>query len=86
MRNADCIVLILLFIAAGCATRPQTSFYLIPDPEGKVGEVTVTNAAGSATLTKANETVATLSADKPFSASRAATEEEIQAKFGDASR
>ena len=74
----------LLLVMLGDAAYPQASFYLVPDPEGKVGEVTVTNTAGSATLTKANETVAAPSGDKPFSASRVATTEEIQTKFGDA--
>jgi len=82
MKNPGIAVLILLFVAGGCATAPQTSFYLVPDPEGHVGEVTVTNKAGSATLNKANETVAAPREDKAFTASREASSEEIQTKFG----
>lgn len=84
MKHASLLLAAIVALAAGCATKPQTSFYLVPDPEGHVGEVTVTNQAGSATLSKASETVATPRADKPFSASRQASAEEIQTKFGDA--
>lgn len=85
MKYANLIVaLILLCVGAGCATKRQTSFYLVPDPEGHVGQVTVTNQAASVTLNKANETVATPRADKAFSESRVATNDEIQAKFADA--
>lgn len=72
----------LIFI--GCATTPKTQFYLVPDPEGKVGEVDVTNQTGTVTLTKANETVATPRNDQPFSETREAAPEEIQAKFAEA--
>ncbi len=85
MKKTRFVVLMLILAAvAGCATAPQTGFYLIKDPEGKVGEVTVTNAAGTATLSKENETVATAGTDKPFTPPREATGEEIQTKFGDA--
>ena len=83
MRNVSYIISIALLALAGCAT-PGTSFYLVPDPEGHVGEVSVTNETGTATLTKVNETVAAADQDKPFSESREATSEEIQTKFGDA--
>ena len=68
----------------GCVTQPRATFYLVPDPTGHVGEVTVTNKAGSVTLTERNETVAALRDDKAFSASRQATAGEIETKFGDA--
>lgn len=85
MKNSNYIFAALLFaIAAGCATKPQASFYLVPDPEGHVGEVTVSNQAASVTLNKANETVAAPREDKAFSESRVATSEEIQGKFADA--
>lgn len=84
MRNASLVVLVLLLVTVGCATTPKASFYLVPDPEGKVGEVTVKNQAATVTLSKANETVAAPREDKPFTASREATSEEIQTKFGDA--
>ncbi len=84
MKYASLSVLVLIGLVTGCATTPQTTFYLVPDPDGHVGEVTVKNEAASVTLNKANETVAAESADTAFSASRVATADEIQAKFGEA--
>ncbi|HQE81491.1 MAG TPA: OmpA family protein [Candidatus Hydrogenedentes bacterium] len=84
MKCANVMVLILLCVAAGCAKTPRANFYLVPDPEGRVGEVTVTNQAASVTLNKANETVAAMRVDQAFKESRMATSEEIETKFGDA--
>ena len=84
MKYATVVLMVLLAVAAGCATTPKTSFYLVPDPEGHVGEVTVTNQAASVTLNQANQTVAAERQDKAFSETRLAANEEIQAKFSDA--
>lgn len=84
MRYTYPVILTLMVLAAGCATTPEASFYLVPDPEGKVGEVTVTNQAGSVVLSKANESVDAPSEDEAFTAPREAGAEEIQTKFGDA--
>lgn len=84
MKYTFCVMLTLAVLTAGCATKPKASFYLVPDPEGKVGEVTVTNKAGSVTLNKANETVGAPSEDKAFLPSRQADSGEIQTKFGEA--
>lgn len=82
MKRLYGFAVILAVLSIGCATKTQTSFYLVPDPEGHVGEVVLTNKAGSTTLAKANETVSAPREDKPFTASREATSEEIQTKFG----
>lgn len=70
-------------LLAGCTTGKGSSFYLVPDPEGKVGEVTVKNQAGSATLAAERQKVRVASANKAPKAPRPATDEEIQAKFGE---
>ena len=84
MKYASLFAFVALLLTVGCATKPQTSFYLLPDSQVHVGEVEVTNPTDSATLTQANETVAASSEDKPFSESREASSEEIATKFGDA--
>jgi len=84
MKYAYPVLLAVMTLAAGCATTPEASFYLVPDPDGKVGEVTVTNEAGSVVLNKANESVDAPSREESFTAPREATAGEIQAKFGDA--
>lgn len=59
-------ILPLFFIAAllfGCADpkippmEEQDLFVLLPDQDGKVGEITISNTAGATTLSKANESV-----------------------------
>lgn len=85
MRHADIALLLLLLCAvAGCARTPRASFYLVPDPEGHVGEVTIANQADSVTLYRANQTVAAKREDKAFSKTRVARTADIQAKFGSA--
>lgn len=83
MKHTLLLAIPLLVLAAGCATTPEASFYLVPDPDGKVGEVTVTNDAGTVVLSQANETVDAPSQDKALTAPREAGSEEIQAKFGE---
>lgn len=84
MKTTPLAALCLLLAMAGCATTPKTSFYLVPDPEGHVGEVTVANQSGDVTLNKANETVSAESGTAAFTESRVANPEEIQTKFAGA--
>ena len=76
MKLTSLFALGLVLFLAGCAST-GTTFYLVPDPDGQVGEVDVTNTTGTTTLTKANENVNVQSADKPISESREASNEEI---------
>lgn len=85
MRNCGIVVLVVsAVLLTGCATGKGSSFYLVPDPEGKTGEVTVKNAAGSATLSTEKQKVRVASATKAPGAPRPATDEEIQEKFSGA--
>lgn len=84
MKPLCFVCLAFVFLAAGCATTPEARFYLVPDPEGHVGEVTVTNQADTVVLNKANEAVDAPSATEAFEPSREAGAEEIQVTFGDA--
>jgi len=68
----------------GCTTTPQARFYLVPDPDGNVGEMEVTNEADTIVLKKANEAVDAPNANAAFSPVRRAAAGEIQDKFGDA--
>jgi outer membrane protein OmpA-like peptidoglycan-associated protein len=49
-------VLLVLLILSGCATVKET-IVLVPDADGKVGQVTVTTEGGSKTLTEPNTMV-----------------------------
>ncbi len=84
MKHACLSSFVFCVLLAGCATTPQARFYLVPDPEGKVGEVTLSNEADSIVLNQANEAVDAPSGTEAFSASRQADSAEIETKFGEA--
>jgi uncharacterized lipoprotein YajG len=46
---------VCLILLAGCAAPKQSMFVLIPDLEGEVGRITVTNQAGSQVLDQARQ-------------------------------
>src|SRR5512135_2305634 len=55
--NPFCLfVLLVLLILSGCATVKEM-VVLVPDADGKVGQVTVTTGGGSKTLTDPNTMV-----------------------------
>ena len=55
----------LIFILAGCATE-RNLFILLPDDDGSVGEIVVSNSAGSRVISKAEQGVSVESVtDKP---------------------
>lgn len=80
MRYVLLVAVTILF--AGCATK-GSSFYLVHDPEGKIGEVTVKNPQGAVKLSAANEKVQVSRADEAPGAPCQATTEEIRQKFKD---
>lgn len=84
MKRGYLGLMIAALLVSGCVTKPKASFYLVPDPEGHVGEATVTNQAGSVTLNRANAAVAVRAHDKAPPPAREADPQEIQAKFGEA--
>lgn len=53
---------VCLLLLAACAPR-QSMFVLIPDPEGAVGQITVTNRAGTQVLDRPRQASAVRSAD-----------------------
>jgi outer membrane protein OmpA-like peptidoglycan-associated protein len=58
----------------------QDMFVLIPDPEGNVGEITISNDAGTVTLTRANE-YALVSDNHMPEKTRILPEEDVQEEF-----
>jgi outer membrane protein OmpA-like peptidoglycan-associated protein len=66
------------------ATPKQSVFVLIPDPEGKVGQITVTNRAGTQVLDHPRQVSAVRSADDAPSPPLTIEETEIRRIFGEA--
>ena len=69
----------LLFLG-GCAKK--TTFVLLPDPDGKVGEITVTTGKGTRTVSRAEYATRVSSAQEPPSPPEKMDRETIQEKFG----
>ena len=64
------------------APMPRNIFVLMPDPDGHVGRVTITNAGGSSTLNQANQGVEVAESKVAPSKPGAMTPEQIQLDFG----
>jgi len=74
-----------LLALAACAA-PRETVVLLPDPDGKVGVVTVSNAAGSVRLESARESVVVRDAKHPPGKPAVMEEREVEKLFGPALR
>jgi len=79
------LLLLALFLLPGCA-KPRNVVQLLPDPDGHVGQVVVTNQAGSAQLVQAGAAVRVADAKSAPTAPEALSTEESEALFGMARR
>ncbi len=82
MRRMGWLLVLALVGLAGCA--PGNVVVLLPDPEGKVGQVTVTNQAGSQVLDTAGQAVFFADANTAPQAPVTMAPDEIQRRFGPA--
>jgi len=80
MLRTRLVALLLSAALTGCAAT-KTRFYLVPDPTGHVGEVTVSNAAGSVTLNEARESAEVARRSKAPSTPQRAADGEIERTF-----
>ncbi len=74
----SCLVLLLLLSA--CASQ-KSMIVLLPDQDGKVGSIEVTNEQGSQVADQAGECVTMAGSGKP-QAAPAMNDEQIRAAFG----
>ncbi|MDP2847384.1 MAG: OmpA family protein [Humidesulfovibrio sp.] len=79
------LLLSALTILPGCG-KPRNVVQLLPDPDGHVGQVTVTTQGGSAQLTQAGYAVRVANAKSMPTQPEALTEAESEALFGAARR
>lgn len=70
---------LIVNILIGCS---GTTVVLVPDAEGKVGQVDLITQAGSTHLSKANESAVASKADKPPSVAEELSETKIKDMFG----
>jgi len=76
-RWAVCLILL-----AGCAAPKQSLFVLVPDMEGEVGRITVTNRQGTQVLEHPRQASMVRSADDAPSPPLTLEETEISRIFG----
>ncbi len=72
--------LISMLFVVGCAKK--TTFVLLPDPDGRVGEIAVTTDKGTRIVSKADHATQVSSAQKLPSQPEKMDQEAIQEKFG----
>jgi len=80
IRTLSCLVLVSVLVGCGAGSM----VVLIPDPEGKVGQLSVTNEGGQQMLSEKNQSVKVI--DGKTAPGKAATlsDREIQAVFSEA--
>jgi outer membrane protein OmpA-like peptidoglycan-associated protein len=87
VRGGVCLMLLASCAAPGPPPSPapkQSVFLLIPDPEGKVGQITVTNRTGTQVVDQHHHASTVRSADHAPSPPSTLEETEIQRIFGHA--
>lgn len=72
--------LLVCFLLLGCA--PKTTVILLPDPDGKTGEVVVSSEGGEVTLQEAGAKTIIKDANTSPAAPRVISEEEITREYG----
>ncbi len=77
------VVLLLCTVGVGCATTGNV-FVLVPDADGQLGSASVSNSAGSATLTHAGDSTSVKSSSSAPGAPQAMNDASIQKIFAPA--
>ena len=76
------LILIACTLTAGCA--PKSTFVLLPDPNGQVGTIIVTNSQGAQTLNQARQSVVIKSKTDVPGEIKTMDERQINSLFGKA--
>jgi outer membrane protein OmpA-like peptidoglycan-associated protein len=76
--------LALLLLALAACAKPRTVLVLMPNPDGSVGAVEVSNSAGSQVVESAGQVIRVKTADQAPSAPEDIAAEEIETLFGSA--
>ncbi len=71
---------VFLLLSAGCAKK--TTVVLLPDPDGRVGHITVANEAGSVDITEAAEATVVTGRKKLPSSPEKMSDDQITTEFG----
>ncbi len=75
------LLLVLCFLLSSCCPKSGT-FVLLPDPDGKVGEIEISNNKGTQTLDQPRQAVRVASKGSGPGAAAVMEEEEIRQLFG----
>jgi len=78
-------LVLLVLLMSGCASTTQmTQVVLLPDPDGKVGILEVSNVKGTQTLNKAWQATESASMDRPPSEPKTLEEKQVRQAFHEA--
>jgi outer membrane protein OmpA-like peptidoglycan-associated protein len=80
IKTLSCLGLVLFL--AGCGASSMV--VLMPDPDGNVGQLSVTNEGGQQVLTEKNQSVKVMDQKTPPGKATTLSDKEIQATFSDA--
>jgi len=80
IKTLSCLGLVLFL--AGCGARSMV--VLMPDPDGNVGQLSVTNEGGQQVLTEKNQSVKVMDQKTPPGKVATLSDKEIQSTFSDA--
>jgi outer membrane protein OmpA-like peptidoglycan-associated protein len=75
-------LVLLVLLLSGCASTTQV--VLLPDPDGKVGTIEVSNVKGTQTLNKSWQTTKSASLDRTLSEPKILEEKKIRQEFREA--
>lgn len=79
-----CCFAAVMLLSMLSACGPKTMVVLVPDPEGRVGAVTVANDAGEVTMTKERQSTSVSGRQNEPRPTEILSEEKVQRKFADA--
>jgi outer membrane protein OmpA-like peptidoglycan-associated protein len=84
-KGLPLLCLLALSLATSCAARKRDNvFVLLPGPDGKTGEITITSKRGTQVLREPNQAVVVSSAEGAFSSPEPLDDEKIRSDFGEA--
>jgi outer membrane protein OmpA-like peptidoglycan-associated protein len=81
IRLVTVVAIFVFLILQGCA--PKTTIVLLPDPDGKVGHVTVKNDGGEVDINQARQATVVKGKQSAPSSPELMSEENIQANFSE---
>ena len=82
VKPMSAMLLLMLFLLPSCSTAPKNLVVLVADPDGKTGAITVSNKAGTETITRTNHSTGVKDAGASPTPAQPMDEKTISRIFG----